>query len=119
MGDKGLRDRARMQFGSVGGSPLSRCVYRAAFVWQVLGRQMVAHVVQDGILRSFLRKTNVNQNSCLTESVRHGFWLTFAGWSATPAHRGTTEVAAKRGTRPAAGPSREPVTFHVGFFGWV
>ena len=34
-------------------------------------------------LRPILRKTNRNQNSCLSESVRHGFWLRFAGWSPT------------------------------------
>ena len=30
-------------------------------------------------LRPILRKTNRNQNSCLSESVRHGFCLEFAG----------------------------------------
>ena len=30
-------------------------------------------------LRPILPKTNRNQNSCLSESVRHGFWLEFAG----------------------------------------
>ena len=47
------------------------------FTTQQLPNESARHPRQH--LQPTLRKTNSNRNSCLTESVRHGFWLEFAG----------------------------------------
>ena len=47
------------------------------FTTQQLPNESARHPRQH--LQPTLRKTNSNQNSCLSESVRHGFWLEFVG----------------------------------------